>query len=130
MQFFVPGKPLSLKRHRFSKGHCYNPSAKDQRAWSIRANSFRPPKLLDGPLEVSLEFIMPRPKFHSNLETLPEFHVQKPDIDNLAKFVLDCLNKTFYDDDSQVVILLCRKVYGSETGTRVSLKTVVTTLAT
>ena len=126
MQFFVPGKPLSLKRHRFSRGRCYNPSAKDQRAWSTRAIKFRPPELLEGPLEVSLDFVMPRPKFHSTMKSPPSFHILKPDVDNLAKFVLDCMNKTFYNDDCQVVTLLCRKVYGSETGTHVSIKNVVT----
>lgn len=125
MEFFVQGKPLSLKRHRFSKGRCYNPSSKDQSAWSLRAIPFRPTKLLEGPLEVTLKFVMPRPKYHASLKNPPIFHIQKPDIDNLAKFVLDCMNKTFFCDDSQVVLLHCNKVYGSEIGTHVTIRKVV-----
>lgn len=35
----------------------------------------------------------------------------KPDIDNVAKAVLDALNGVAYEDDKQVVILHCEKKY-------------------
>jgi Holliday junction resolvase RusA-like endonuclease len=54
----------------------------------------------------------------------PTYHVLKPDIDNLAKFVLDCMNQKFYPDDSQVVLLHCSKVYGNDVGTHVTIETV------
>ena len=37
---------------------------------------------------------------------------KKPDVDNLAKIVLDSLNKIAYDDDAQVCRLLVEKRYG------------------
>ena len=37
---------------------------------------------------------------------------KKPDVDNLAKIVLDSLNKIAYDDDVQVCRLLVEKRYG------------------
>ena len=40
--------------------------------------------------------------------------VKKPDIDNIAKSVLDALNNVAYRDDSQVVECHARKFYSSQ----------------
>jgi Holliday junction resolvase RusA-like endonuclease len=37
--------------------------------------------------------------------------VTKPDVDNLAKSVLDAINGVAYKDDNQIVDLVARKVY-------------------
>ena len=59
------------------------------------------------------------------LHTTP-LDVHTPDLDNLAKFVMDALNGVIYTDDRQVVRLILRKTYHMEppfTGkTRVSFK--------
>jgi Holliday junction resolvase RusA-like endonuclease len=39
---------------------------------------------------------------------------RKPDIDNVLKVVLDSLNGIAYKDDSQVVMVTGRKIYGHE----------------
>lgn len=39
-----------------------------------------------------------------------QFMPSIPDIDNLAKFVLDALNKVLYQDDKQIVKLTCYKL--------------------
>lgn len=39
---------------------------------------------------------------------LPE---KKPDVDNIAKIILDALNKIAYKDDSQVIELSVKKIY-------------------
>lgn len=63
---------------------------------------------LEGPLELSLTFFMPRPKAHfrKNGElkpNAPEWHVSKPDRDNLDKTVMDTLKRIgMFKDDSQV----------------------------
>lgn len=38
----------------------------------------------------------------------------KPDVDNLAKAVTDAMNGVVYEDDSQIVELVCGKYYGAE----------------
>ena len=52
---------------------------------------------------------------------IPERHIYKPDADNLAKFVMDALNGTYYKDDSQVCALHVMKRYGDENSVRVQL---------
>lgn len=74
---------------------------------------------LRGPLRVELEIVVEVPASWSGKKTrealggglLP---VGKPDVDNTAKLVLDALNGITWADDTQVVELLVRKVYGPE----------------
>lgn len=44
----------------------------------------------------------------------PTLHTRTPDTDNMAKFVLDALNRVFYVDDSQIIRIECEKAYGAE----------------
>lgn len=39
---------------------------------------------------------------------------KKPDIDNIMKIIFDALNGIAYKDDSQIVQVSCRKMYGDE----------------
>lgn len=41
---------------------------------------------------------------------------KKPDIDNVLKVVLDALNKVAYEDDKQVIEVICRKWYSRSSG--------------
>lgn len=75
------------------------------------------------PLAVTLTFFMPRPKRHFRTygglkNSSPVFaHDNKPDIDNLAKAVLDALtNIRVWMDDDQVCELTARK-YWEQPGT-------------
>jgi len=49
------------------------------------------------------------------------FCLKKPDVDNLAKIVLDSLNKIAYDDDAQVCRLFVEKRYGENPRVEVRL---------
>ena len=48
----------------------------------------------------------------------------RPDVDKLARALLDALTGVAYEDDGQVVILLVRKRYGPDTLARVAVGTV------
>ena len=88
-------------------------------------------ELTTGPVSVSLNFAMPRPKSHSGAKGLkpsaPVAHVGKPDVDNLAKLILDQLTRSgnVWRDDSQVVSLTVHKFWatGAEQGCSVSIST-------
>ena len=123
--FTVPGKPVRLKRHRHTRsGHVYDPSAADKKTWIANVQSLTPSVVPETPLldalYIKLDFAFKRPKCHyrtgkySN-ELKPAFiqthHTCTPDIDNLAKFCLDAMNRVFYKDDAQVVRLECTKRY-------------------
>ncbi|HYI66346.1 MAG TPA: RusA family crossover junction endodeoxyribonuclease [Candidatus Limnocylindrales bacterium] len=74
---------------------------------------------LPGPVRVSLAFMLRRPKGHRGarglLPSAPVYPVVKPDIDKLARAVLDALTGPAFNDDSQVVELIVLKHYATGT---------------
>lgn len=72
-----------------------------------------------GELKVIITAYMGIPKSYENERVKRIFEgkekpTKKPDVDNIAKLVLDALNKTAYKDDAQVVEFTCRKRYSLE----------------
>jgi crossover junction endodeoxyribonuclease RusA len=61
----------------------------------------------DGPVTVTLEFVMPRPVSTPKRSTPPA--IRRPDIDKLARAVLDGITGTAIFDDSQVTLLIAYK---------------------
>lgn len=125
IDFYVPGPPQPLKRHRMTRrGRVYDPSADDKRVWMETARAFCPTEPMTGALEVELEFIMLRPKCHFGTgrndgklkPSAPKHHLHTPDLDNLVKFVLDAMNGKFYVDDAQIVSITCNKTFSAEKG--------------
>lgn len=81
------------------------------------------------PVSVTLKFYMPRPKAHFGARGIkpnaPTWFTQKPDADNLAKAVLDCLTQlNIWSDDSLVVILVVAKKFAETdlSGCRIEIK--------
>ena len=69
-----------------------------------------PEELLTSALEVRLDFLFQRPK---SLPKKIRYHTKKPDIDNLAKSVMDALEGIIYVNDAQVISLRVTKDYGT-----------------
>ena len=68
------------------------------------------PHLQTGPIRVSLSVFLPRPKkFMKRGVARP--HLSAPDLDKLARCILDALTAVVWHDDSQVVELLAVKRY-------------------
>ena len=68
------------------------------------------------PVTVSAKFYFARPKSHLKksgglTKSAPKFKQSKPDVDKLARAVLDALTGVFFEDDSQVVLLKVAKEY-------------------
>lgn len=80
-------------------------------------------KKLDRALSIELNFFMPIPKSLSNKKKMllgNTYVKKKPDIDNLAKAVLDAINYTnLWEDDSQIVDLRAIKTYSDEPSCRI-----------
>jgi len=82
----------------------------------------KPPAPVEGPLSMSLAFLLPRPK---SLPRRARHHVKKPDADNLAKAVTDALRGVIYRDDSQIVALHVTKGYDLAPGVVIKVERVV-----
>jgi len=80
-----------------------------ERLFKEEAKKYAPTKPLEGPLVVYLDFYKLKPKSYAKNVV---YWTKKPDIDNMAKLVLDAMNKIFFIDDSQVVELNITKQYG------------------
>lgn len=68
---------------------------------------------INGPLRIVLTIEIKPAKSLSKKKTKElikrQWHEQKPDVDNLAKAVLDALNGVAYSDDSQIQALTVKK---------------------
>lgn len=82
---------------------------------------------LTGALEVILVFAMPIPKSISKKKRLGLHYVtKKPDIDNLAKAVMDAINYAcIWEDDSQVAHLDVCKIYSDEPRCMITIREVL-----
>lgn len=92
-------------------------------AWAAKEVS--PTELLRCPLEVTMQFTMPRPKSHYHTskaklgqlrEDAPTWHTSKPDALKLARSTEDACTGILWADDAQTVILTASKVYGEKPG--------------
>lgn len=72
-------------------------------------------KKIQGPIAAAITCVFPRPKsVPKKLGTDRLAKSTKPDLDNLAKGVLDALNELAYHDDGQVYKLAITKCYAAE----------------
>lgn len=80
---------------------------------SARSAYTGPP--LEGPLQLQLVFLMPRPgRLRWKKRDMPRcWHDRKPDADNLVKAVKDSLNGLLWRDDSQIALLSVAKLVAS-----------------
>ena len=116
----IEGLPRPQQRHRHTKsGHTYDPSKKDKTPFIAKLLLHKPELPLSKSLMVGIVVSIPRPKSHygtgKNEEKLKEGVQSYPrgDVDNYAKFILDCMERAgFFYNDSQVVALQVMKEYG------------------
>ena len=114
--FTIQGKSIPKARPRATmisgKAIMYTPTQTKQFERYVKsvAAQHAPREPLIGALEVQLDFFLPRPK---SLPIKIKYHTKKPDIDNLAKSVLDAMEGIIYVNDAQVISLLVTKDYGA-----------------
>jgi Holliday junction resolvase RusA-like endonuclease len=113
LDLFVPGAPKGQPRPRaFARGgkaRVYDPGTaegwKGQIALALRPHL--PPVPVDTAVGVHLHFLLPRPRGHFGKRGLrpsaPEFPLGSPDVDNLAKAVLDALVEIGFLRDDRLV---------------------------
>lgn len=112
VSFTIPGEPVAKGRPRMTKrGHVYTPARTTQyeKAVGYAYKSAQGAKY-DGPVGVAIRSYLRPPKTLTKARrTLiaqgEEYPIKVPDVDNLAKCVLDGLSGLAYDSDKQVVAL-------------------------
>lgn len=77
-------------------------------------------QLLEGAIRATITAYYKVPKSYTKKRVQAiregfEYPVKKPDADNIAKIILDSLNKIAYEDDSQVIELVVLKRFTEET---------------
>lgn len=131
IEFEILGKPLGKARPRVTrKGFTYTPQ-KTVNYESLIRYTFQSElpnhKPYEGYVEAEIKAIFDIPKSYSKKKKLELLdgncnYDHTPDVDNVAKIVLDSLNGIAYKDDSQVTILKVIKEYGEQAKIIVKLK--------
>lgn len=109
VSFDVWGRVSGKGRPRFTRGgHAYTPKGTRDYESAIR-DAFenahgRPPGPFSGPIAVCIMTYRQLPK-STPKSVISEPDTHKPDIDNVAKIVLDALNGVAWLDDAQVTSL-------------------------
>lgn len=131
IQFEVLGKPVAKGRPRLGRyGHTYTPKKTVEYENLVKLTFMNECKNhipYESYVEADIKCVFEVPKSYSKkktkelLETSNNYD-HKPDLDNIAKSVLDSLNGLAYKDDSQVTILHINKEYGEQAKVIVTLK--------
>ena len=122
--FEIEGKPVGKGRPRFKRignfVQTYTPAstAEYEKLVKLRFQNAGG-QITDKPVRVGITAFFAPPKSTKKRDRiemlanriLPE---KKPDCDNIAKIILDALNKIAYIDDSQVIELVVKKRYSAE----------------
>jgi len=128
MTIWVDGIPKGQPRVRaYVRGKhagVYDPGTADAWKMTVRAEVLKhwDHKPIEGPVRLLLDIGLPRPKSHFRhtgivREKAPDHHTSKPDVDNLAKAIMDVLTDIgIWRDDSQVCYLLVAKRYSLKPG--------------
>lgn len=116
--------PQGSKRGGFSaktgKTFVYEQNSKSQKSWrqdviaaAVELREADGLETLDGPVEILVEFRLPRPASVS-IKRRP-YPCVKPDIDKLLRNTLDGLTQAqIYRDDAQIIHLVSQKRYATD----------------
>ena len=125
--FTILGDPVGKQRPRIGKQGAYTPKKTRDYEKRVRwcfqdAGGY----LLHGAIEIRITAYYPIPKSepkYMKREMLAGIvrPTKRPDLDNIAKIILDALNGVAYKDDAQVVLVHAEKKYDSCPGVAVTV---------
>lgn len=114
---WISGQPFAQSRARVTNNGTYSSASKSLRGWRARIEgeillamrrTHRQP--LEGPIRLVLKFQLPTTK----AERWGQWCDHKPDCDNLAKAVMDCMEKAgLFKDDQQVCVSITSKQWSA-----------------
>lgn len=115
------GRPKFARRGNFVRAYTPKKTSDYETKIKTQAQAVMTREPLETPVAVYLYIRLPIPKSYTRKRSEAclngsERPIKKPDIDNLAKSVLDGLNGVVWHDDSQIVSLHLTKVYARNPG--------------
>jgi Holliday junction resolvase RusA-like endonuclease len=127
LEVVIPGDPVAKGRPRFGRGRTYTPAATLkaegamrralqaavlEHCWGLPAR---------GEVGVTLAFTLPLTQAQARRGVESADHTVRPDLDNLAKLVLDAANGLIWFDDCQITHLGVSKRRGTQPGVRLAV---------
>lgn len=132
LQFEIPGKVQAKERPRFNRysGKVYTPEKTHNFENFVKllfVEKYPDRKPLEGAIyiDIVVNKEVPASASKKKKKEMLEGKIQplvKPDVDNVAKSILDALNGIAYKDDKQIIGLSVQKFYSDETITLVKIK--------
>ncbi len=116
----IVGNPIPWKRpgRKLLNGKIltYDTQHKEKEFTQFQIKTQYQEPLLSMDLNVDLIFYLPIPKSTGVKMRQQMLHgyvkpIKKPDLDNLTKYILDCMNQVVFVDDAQITMLTLRKCY-------------------
>ena len=121
---WVGGRPRPQPRPRFVKGRVISTVDAGTKAWqqAIRSTAYMARgEPIHGAVRLKLVFHMPI----KDAKRHGQPHTGRPDVDNLAKLVMDQLTAAgVWADDAKVASLECSKLYAAKGGVGIEIRTV------
>ncbi len=124
----IEGPPTPWAAHQGYGRRAYNPKTKEKQycQWQIKAQ-YNQKTPIPGPVILFVAFHLPIPKGTSKVRTKQMLngimhHIKKPDVDNLNKFICDCLKTIVFEDDSQIFEIHSKKIFSETPKTVIQIK--------
>lgn len=109
--YVIVGDPIPLARHRHGNGHTYD-SQKDLKwQYGLQLQAQHTTKtFFKGPIHVDFRFFFSVPKTSKTARN-KGYHIYKPDLSNLIKFIEDVATGILYKDDCVISTFSATKKY-------------------
>jgi Holliday junction resolvase RusA-like endonuclease len=123
MLYVLQGDPVPLARARHGRHGIYDSQKNTKLIASITIQSqHNNQPLYEGSIHLDIMFYMKIPKMKRNNNLEGCYHVFKPDLSNLIKFVEDLCTSILYHDDSLICSISAAKKYSNEPRTEFEVK--------
>lgn len=134
MKFTIPGEPTGKARPRVTKWGTHNTEKTIlyenlvKMCYQEQCKRYTEKALK---VTIAVYYSIPKSTAKKNIELMLNGQIhpcKKPDIDNVAKIILDALNGIAYKDDTQVISLVVGKFYSNQANVKVEITEVETNI--
>jgi Holliday junction resolvase RusA-like endonuclease len=127
MKYVLYGNPIALARPRFGWKKIYDSQRQVKMEVALQLeqqHNERP--FFEGPIEMDVTFYMPIVKSRGSLAKRSvlegRYHLARPDLSNMIKFIEDVGNGIIYKDDSIVTKINAEKRYSLDPRTELTIR--------